>query len=187
MTCLLMARHGQTDWNLQGRYQGQADPPLNKNGLAQAKALATQFATNSIDAVYSSDLKRALDTARIIAARLKLDARVDRRLREIGLGEWEGMYFDDILEKYPEEWRMREIDPLNARAPGGETLAELAERVWSFADETSRLYPKATLLVISHGLAIAALLCRARTIPIQEAYLNIPENAEIIDILWPPV
>ncbi len=186
MTRFLLARHGQTDWNQQGRYQGHADPPLNRTGKAQAVDLASQVASSSIEAVYSSDLRRAVETARIIASRLHVESRVDRRLREIGLGEWEGMLIGDIMEKYPQEWRMREIDPLNARSPGGETLGELADRVVSFAGETSRLRPNATLLVISHGLAIAALYCLAKAIPVGEAYQNIPDNAKIIEILWNP-
>ncbi len=185
MTRLLLARHGQTDWNLQGRYQGHEDPPLNSIGRAQAEELASQVIDRSVAAVYSSDLNRALVTARIIADRLGVETRIDRRLREIGLGDWEGMYIDDIVEQYPLEWDMRKKDPLNARPPGGETLAELAERMVSFADEVSSLFPDKSLVVISHGLAIASLYCRANSIPTGEAYQNIPDNARILEIDWP--
>jgi broad specificity phosphatase PhoE len=154
--------------------------------MAQAEILASQVVDRSVETVYCSDLIRALETARVIAARLGVETRVDRRLREIGLGDWEGMYIDDIIEKYPREWALRKSDPLNARPPGGETLAELADRVESFADELSKLHPSATLVVISHGLAIAALYCRANAIPIGEAYQNIPDNAVVLETCWPP-
>lgn len=186
MTRLLLARHGQTDWNQQGRYQGHEDPPLNNIGREQAATLASLVSDRAIAAVYSSDLIRARDTARIIAARLGVEAREDRRLREIGLGDWEGMYIDDIVKQYPEEWSMRSTDPLNARPPGGETLAELADRVRSFADEVSWRYPCAMLMIVSHGLAIATLYCQANGIPVGEAYGNIPENAVVLEINWPP-
>jgi broad specificity phosphatase PhoE len=184
MTRLLFARHGQTDWNLQGRYQGHEDTHINDIGRAQAVELALQVIDRSVAAVYSSDLIRALETASIIASRLGVETRVDRRLREIGLGIWEGMYIDDIVEQYPLDWARRKDDPLNARPPGGESLAELAERMVSFADEASNLYPDATLVVVSHGLAIASLYCRANSIPTGEAYQNIPDNGRILEIDW---
>jgi broad specificity phosphatase PhoE len=185
MTRLLLARHGLTDWNQQGRYQGHADPPLNHIGRAQAEILASQVLDHSVEVVYSSDLIRALETAQFIASRLGVETRTDQRLREIHLGEWEGMYIDDIIVKYPKEWDMRKTDPMNARPPGGETLAELDERMRSFADEVSLLYPSSALVVVSHGLAIATLYCRVNSIPIDDAYQNIPDNARILEIIWP--
>jgi broad specificity phosphatase PhoE len=116
MTRLLLVRHGETDWNTTGRFQGQADPPLNANGRAQAASLAAQLAQTRIGAIYSSDLQRARDTAEIVARKLGMTVRVDRRLREINQGEWDGMLTTDIIARYPVEWAAREWIPENAKA-----------------------------------------------------------------------
>jgi len=186
MTKLLIARHGQTDWNLTGRYQGHADTPLNETGRLQARYLASQVPKDSIVSVYSSDLVRASETAQIIASKLNLGVVVDPRLREIRLGVWEGMYFDDIVLQYPEEWARRQNDPLNAHPPEGESLSELADRLKEFMDEVLKLHPNHSVLLISHGLTLATLFCLANGIPLGEAYQNIPDNGKIFEIHWPP-
>ena len=129
MTRFWLARHGETDWNLEGRFQGQADPPLNAKGLEQAHTLADRLVGESIAAIYCSDLQRARRTAQIIGKRLRLKPKVDKRLREISLGAWEGMQKEQIQSVYSELWQRRKLDPLNVPAPGGENLLELAERV----------------------------------------------------------
>ena len=96
MTEIWIVRHGQTDWNVEGRYQGQADRPLNAVGLAQAQQAAEQLRGRDFAAIYSSDLQRARVTAEIIAGQLGLPVQVDRRLREVNQGEWEGLLTADI-------------------------------------------------------------------------------------------
>src|SRR5581483_12433051 len=88
MTTLLLVRHGETDWNSERRWQGHADEPLNETGRAQAREVADELADRSIDAVYSSDLSRARETAEIIAARLGLSVTTDARLGEVDVGDW---------------------------------------------------------------------------------------------------
>ena len=111
MTPLWLVRHGETDWNLAGRWQGQSPhaPPLNPVGQAQAEALLTQLNGFVFDAVYSSDLLRALQTAEIAAAKLRLPVQIEPRLREINQGKWEGMLGSDVARQYPAEWAAREI------------------------------------------------------------------------------
>jgi broad specificity phosphatase PhoE len=185
MTLLLLVRHGETDWNREGRYQGQADPPLNETGRAQAESLARQLEGRSLEAIYSSDLQRAYDTARRIASRLGLPLQVDRRLREINQGEWEGMLVTDIMARYPTEWASRQQDRLHTRPPGGETLVELAQRLWVAVDEIALRYPVGPVLIVSHGLALATLLCRVDGIPLEQAHTLIPDNALVKQITWP--
>jgi len=187
MTKFLLVRHGQTDWNQLGRYQGHVDTPLNDTGRSQARILASQVPKDSIAAIYSSDLIRALETAKIIASKLNARVFIDHRLREIRLGEWEGMYIDDIVNKYPQDWSWRQIDPVNARSPRGESLGELADRLNEFMDEVVELNPGDQVMLVSHGLASATLLCLANGIPLGEAYQNIPDNGKIIEIYWPPL
>jgi 2,3-bisphosphoglycerate-dependent phosphoglycerate mutase len=123
-----LVRHGQTDWNVEGRFQGQAEMPLNETGEDQVKELAQKLRKTNFHGIYSSDLKRALDTARYLANGNHV--QIDRRLREVNQGEWEGMLYGSIKDLYPAHMQKRREDPLNARPPGGESLAELADRVW---------------------------------------------------------
>lgn len=185
MTQLIVVRHGETDWNRDGRYQGQADPPLNEQGRAQAGMLADELAGESFEAIYSSDLQRAVETARIIARRPGLPVSLDKRLREIDQGEWEGLPVDEIAARYPQLWAGRQHDALHTRPPGGETLSEVAARVWAAADDIARLHPGGRVLIVSHGLALATLLVRARGVPLERAYDYVPGNAQAEEIWWP--
>jgi len=185
MTQLFLARHGETDWNREGRFQGQADPPLNAAGQAQARALAERLAGQSFDAIYTSDLRRAVETAQIVAQGLGLSVWVDTRLREVNQGEWEGILASDIAVRYPKEWESRQQDPVNARPPGGETIAEVACRVWAAVDDIAGRYPTGSVLIVSHALALATLLCRASNLPLEQAYHLAPANGRHDIIQWP--
>src|SRR6185369_6866034 len=102
MTTILLARHGETDWNVERRVQGHSDTPLNDRGRQQACALAEELAGESIDAVYSSDLLRAHETARIVAEQRGLGVTSIRDLRERHFGTWEGLTDEEIFERYPD-------------------------------------------------------------------------------------
>jgi alpha-ribazole phosphatase len=184
MTTLALVRHGQTDWNLEGRYQGQTDLPLNAAGLEQARALAASLDGRAFDAIYSSDLQRAEVTARIIAERLKLPLHTDPRLREINQGEWEGMLVAEIKTRYAQVWTTRLDDPENSRSPGGESIGEVSQRMWEAADDIARQWPDGKILVVSHGMALATLLVKARGLSFTEVFKLIPENTRIIEIEW---
>jgi len=186
MSELWLVRHGQTDWNLEGRYQGQADVPLNETGLAQARCLADSLTGKVFKALYSSDLTRARQTAEILGGRLGLTPCIDIRLREIDQGEWEGMAFHDIVSQYTGEINARSLDPVHQRAPGGESVAEVAARVSQAANDIAHQYPHGPVLIVLHGLALATLTCQARSIPLAKIYEHIPENASPEVIQWPP-
>ena len=98
---LLLVSHAQTDWNVQGRFQGHTDIPLNEHGRRQAKLWQKRLASEAIHAVVASDLLRAAQTAAILAAPHGLDIRTDRRLRELSFGDWEGLTYAEIQERYP--------------------------------------------------------------------------------------
>jgi broad specificity phosphatase PhoE len=183
---LHLIRHGQTDWNVQGRYQGQADMPLNPTGLSQARALAEDLEGQVFTAIYSSDLQRARQTAQILANRLGLVLRLDVRLREIHQGDWQGLLVSDLAQRYAAEMAARREDPVSARAPGGESVGEVAARVYDAADEIARNHPLGRVLVVSHGLALATLIARGRHIPLEQVYALIPDNAHPSVITWPP-
>ena len=135
MTTILLARHGETEWNREERYQGHADPPLNETGRAQAEELAERLAAEPIDAVYSSDLRRAAETAGIVGARLGLPVEHEPGLREIDVGSWQGLTKAQI-DGHP--W-------------DGETYEHHAERVTRALREIAARQPGRTVLVVSHG------------------------------------
>lgn len=184
MTQLCLIRHGQTDWNLAGRYQGQSDVPLNATGRAQAQAISQILKNQPFAALYSSDLGRARETAEIIGELLSLPVRLEPGLREIHQGEWEGQLSTIIQARYADLWHERLVDPASVRPPGGETVGEVAARVWAALDEIARQHPNAAVLIVSHGLAIATALCKTQNIAVGQAHKHIPENAEPIWVAW---
>src|SRR5512140_2223440 len=180
MTELWLIRHGQTDWNLEGRYQGQGDMPLNATGLAQAEAFAASLDGQRFAALYSSDLQRAFQTALAISRKTGLPILPEVRLREIHQGQWQGRTLDEVRAIYNEsaQARREHIDPAAARAPGGESVLEVSQRMAAAADSIARAHPGQRVLVVSHGLALATLLCQAQCIPISEVYSHIPDNTQ---------
>jgi broad specificity phosphatase PhoE len=186
MTSLCLVRHGQTNWNVEGRWQGFADQPLNLTGLAQATQVATELAGYHFDAIYSSGLARAHATAQAIAQNHNMPVLSDHRLREINMGEWEGQLGVDIPALYPKEWAERLYSPLTSRPPGGESLIDLSKRVLPAINELVARHPTGPVLVVSHGLALAVFLCQVDAIPLDQAYDHIPKNARPIWLDWQP-
>jgi len=155
MTTLLLVRHGETDWNRDGRWQGGSDTRLNDLGREQARALADELDGN-IDAVYSSDLARARETADIVAAKLGLEVRLDPRLRERGFGSWEGLTTIEIEERFTDAHR-RWLAGEGAGADDAETFEDFSTRVEDFLSDVLRLHPGKEILVISHGGSIRVI------------------------------
>jgi broad specificity phosphatase PhoE len=153
---LFLARHGETDWNVAGRWQGHTDVPLNATGRAQAAALAERLRGEGIAAVAASDLARARHTAEIVAGALGLAvALVDPDLREQRYGHFEGLTPRECEARHPEAWARYVADP-KAGPPGGESRAALLERVVRGIGAAARLSGRA--LVVTHGGALRALL-----------------------------
>ena len=180
-----LVRHGQTDWNVQRRYQGHTDIPLNALGRAQALELAEGINGSQIAAIYSSDLSRALETAGILAQHTQSPVTPDRRLREIAMGKWEGRTLAEVSQGLPEGSTGLAYTEAHTRAPGGESLTEVAERVRSFADEIAERHAGQIVLVVTHGLSLAALRCLAVGLPLAEAIDLVPDNCSIVRIFWP--
>jgi 2,3-bisphosphoglycerate-dependent phosphoglycerate mutase len=145
MTTLLLARHGETDWNRELRIQGSSDIALNELGREQALALAEELADVPLDAIYASDLSRAQATAAAVAATHGLDVRLDARLRERSFGSWEGLTREDIAA-FPEGSRH-----------DGESDEEVRARVLEAVQEIARAHPGQQVLVVSHGGALNTL------------------------------
>lgn len=160
---VLLARHGQTDDNLEPlRAQGFSDTPLNATGLAQAHALAERIASPEFPAVaslWASDLSRARTTAQIVGERIGLDPTLDPRLREGDRGDWEGHLFVDLAREQPDVYAAWMHPSPEFRFPGGESLAEHAERVWQALSEISARGPLPALVVCHRG-SIRTVQCR---------------------------
>lgn len=146
MTKLLLARHGETDWNRDGRWQGWADPPLNETGRAQARTLAAQLAPTPLDAIYSSDLRRARETAEILAERHALEVVLDAGLREVDVGSWSGLTRTEIEERFP-----------GGERPDGETREQHAARILAAVERIARQHPGGSILLVSHGGTLRAV------------------------------
>jgi probable phosphoglycerate mutase len=157
---LFLARHGETDWNRAGRWQGQTDIPLSDAGRAQARALGAGLVGRGIVAVHTSDLQRATETAEIVARTLGVAVfNVDARLRERGFGCFEGLSREECAERHPDAWA-RYLADRRATPPGGEPQSEVAARVVAALTELARA-PRAAgeaTLVISHGGAIRTFI-----------------------------
>lgn len=157
---MFLVRHGQSTWNREHRIQGQLDPPLSADGRRQAELLASRLAGRRFDGHYSSDLKRAFETAEIIASRVGIQPEPERALREIYLGEWEGLRTDEIAERYPREWSRWVEEPDWNVVPGGEPEADFGARVSGAIDDLMHRYESKDVLVVTHGGVIQAALHR---------------------------
>jgi alpha-ribazole phosphatase len=185
MTELILVRHGETDWNTQGRYQGQSDVPLNEAGRVQADRLAASLQGQAIAAIYSSDLRRARETAEALARSSGAPLHFDPRLREIDQGEWEGMLFDEIQRRYAESFQRRRRDPLRVAPPGGETVGQVRERVLEAVQDIRRRHPGGRVAIISHGLALALVKVHFEGLPIERVWDHIPDNAAPLALRLP--
>ena len=158
MKRLLLIRHGQTDWNVEGRWQGHLDQPLNATGLEQARELGQYLSTRPISAVYSSDLARARVTAEQIAGRHGLTVNSDVRWREQDLGVFQGMTTSEISVKYPEDLRQLRENYLDFAPPKAETRRAMQERALAAYTDVLNREPGEQIAIVSHGGTIRVLL-----------------------------
>lgn len=156
-TRLVVVRHGETAWNVASRIQGHADSPLTEAGLAQARAIASRLATERFDALVSSDLGRARQTAAAIAERTGLAVVADARLRERSFGVGEGLTYGEIDTQYPDVFsRVRETDP-DYVIPGGESRRQVFERVRDAFESLANEWAGRQVAVVCHGGVLASL------------------------------
>jgi probable phosphoglycerate mutase len=158
---LVLVRHGETIWNEEGRLQGATDVPLSQRGRAQAARLAERLAGQTFAAIYASDLRRASETAAILAASHDLPVRLDPRLREQSKGVWEGLTWPDIEERYPDDLARWEVD--RDHPPGGAESASAVEaRVRAALAAIRAAHPgDEAVLLVGHGMTLRTLICVA--------------------------
>ncbi len=185
-TRVVAVRHGETEWNVGSRVQGQLDIPLNAHGRWQADRLAEALVDEGIAAIWSSDLLRARQTAEAVAARLGLPVVTDTGLRERGFGVFEGLTFAEIAERWPvesERWRRR--DPAFGAA-GGETLADFFARTVAAAGRLAAARPGETIAVVAHGGVMDCLYRAATRVALDAPRSWLLGNASINRLLHTP-
>lgn len=178
-TRIYLIRHGETEWNEAGRYQGHRDVELSPRGLKQAILLRERLQKENIKAVYASDLRRARETAIIIAEAHGLMVNELPSLRELNFGLWEGLTYQEIAIQYPEEWKKWLADPGNIRVPGGESYLELQDRVYQTFLKIVARHPGENLAIVAHGGPLRVIICKVLGLGIEGLWRFRIDNGSI--------
>jgi len=162
----LLVRHGETTWNQENRWQGQADVPLSEAGRAQARLLARRLLADGrqVHALYASDLSRAFETAEILSETLRIPPTPDSGWREMNIGVWSGLTTTEVIERHAVEWeRLRAGEDLPRG--GGETFAQFQERLLQSAQRLAQQHAGEQIVIVTHGGAVRAFLLHCRNLP----------------------
>ncbi|HNS74087.1 MAG TPA: histidine phosphatase family protein [bacterium] len=176
---LIAVRHGETDFNAERRMQGHLDVPLSETGRVQAQAAAARLADESIDKIYSSDLQRALETARIIHDGREIELVTDLRLREFHMGTFQGMTLSEAREKHGDAWERFFIHDADFALPGGQSRNQKQVEIASFMEEVVRSQAGGRMLVVTHGGILIAMLRHVLGIPASHYFRVSIENTGI--------
>ena len=167
MGTLLIVRHGETEWNAEGRIQGHTDIGLSENGAQQARSLGQRLADRQIDVAYSSDLKRTSETARLALGDRNVVLNETPRLREYHKGIFEGMTLTEIQTQFPDEYPKYLEKDLSYAPEGGETTRDVSTRMASIIQEIKAKHLDETVLVVSHGGALRAAMVSLLGMPLE--------------------
>ncbi len=178
-TEFIVVRHGQTIWNTETRFQGHTDVPLNDCGREQARAVARRLAKVRIDAAYCSNLGRCVETARIILEGHSLTAVQRPDLQEASHGLWEGMTQKEVEDRYPEQVRLRLLDPEHYGASEGEAMGQTQERLWGAVLDIAGKHPDSVVLLVTHGGPVRALVSKVLDLDLTRCYRIGIANAAI--------
>lgn len=179
MSKVYIVRHGESVWNLEQRLQGGQDPALSDAGYRQAARVARALEGLGVAAVYSSPLRRASETARVIAEALRVPLRMHGDLREIGMGEWEGLPYPELLGRHGEAYRAWIAAPADCPPPGGEPLAVFADRVMAALTEVREKYPREDTVLVTHGVVARVLLARTLGLDLNRIYRMRVSNCSV--------
>jgi 2,3-bisphosphoglycerate-dependent phosphoglycerate mutase len=153
-------RHGQSTWNHEHRIQGQLDPPLSDEGFRQAALLGRRLAGRTFAGFYSSDLRRAIETSRVIGEAIGVEPTPMPELREIYLGEWEGLHTEELAPRFPQAWASWTQEPNWDLVPGGEGSSPFEARVEVALDSIFKRHQEGDVLAVTHGGVIQVALHR---------------------------
>lgn len=158
MTEIILARHGETEWNVSEVFRGRIDIELNQTGIKQAELLAEYLSDLKLDAIYSSPLKRALTTAEMIASYHKLDVEITPGLIDFDYGKWQGLPHQEVKDKYKELYAQWIRNPHQVKIPAGESLDEVRKRAIGVIDNVIAKY-EGTVVLVSHRVVNKVLIC----------------------------
>jgi phosphoserine phosphatase len=159
MTRIYLVRHGTTDWNREEIFRGRIDCPLNEMGRAEARALAGAFQEISLEAVFSSPLSRAKETAQALAESHGLSVIAETAFQDIDFGEWHGLPLREVRERYPELYRTWREKPQTVTFPGGESLPQVRDRAWEGLLGVARRHEGQTVFIVTHRVVTKVLIC----------------------------
>ena len=163
---LILARHGETEVNRLGNIQGVGPAPLNETGRRQAARLAHALGTDAPFSLYSSPLRRALETAQAVAEQMGAEIVPDDGLSEMDVGEFEGLSGPQLRERFPEVMRMWDQDAAHAVMPGGESLSDVRDRAWQTLQRLAERHPSDTVVAVTHNFTIQTIICTALGMPL---------------------
>jgi len=158
LTEIILARHGETEWNVHEVFRGRIDVELNQTGIKQAELLAEHLSHLKLDAVYSSPLKRALKTAEIIARYHKLEVEIAPALIDCDFGQWQGLRLQEVKDRYKELYAEWGNSPQLVRIPEGESLNDVRERALGVVNEAAAKH-KGTIVLVAHRVVNKVLIC----------------------------
>lgn len=182
MIRLLLVRHGETEWNVQHRYQGQSDVPLSELGRKQANCLARRLVNEKVGASYASDLKRAWETASIIEMKIGTGIIPEPRLREMNFGVFEGLTFHEAQVRHPDimaAW----LKDYNQPPPDGEQLNVFSARVMSFLDDLQKKHSDQTILIVAHGGPLSEMIRLVLGLPSERRWSFAMDNASLSELI----
>jgi len=167
LTKVIFIRHGQTEWNVTGRYQGQSDVQLSEEGRQQAVKLAENFPVEKVDAIYASDLQRAMVTAETIAKRFGLSVQAELAFRELSFGDWEGLTYQQIVDKWEDAMANFLQHPDILEIPGGESFPAVQQRAVTRLNDLIEKHDGQTIVIVAHGAVLRTMLAAALHMPLQ--------------------
>ena len=172
MTRLVLIRHGQTAWNKSGKYQGQSDVALSEEGLEQARCLAEHFPVEKLDAVYASDLSRAMVTAETVAQKFDLDVRPEPAFRELSFGKWEGLTYAEIVAGWPDAMANFLTHPDIMEIPQGESFPQVQQRAMARLREIVAEHEPHdhTVGIFAHGAVLRTILTGIMQMPLSQVW-----------------
>lgn len=183
MKKLILIRHGETGFSLKGRYCGTQDVPLTKKGMYQAASLHKRFKKIHVDGVYSSDLTRCADTAKIVFDGQAI--RLRKGLREIDFGDVSGLRYRDLKKKFPEIYDIWLKAPLRLKMPRGESLVDFKRRVEGAFSRIIKKNPGKVIAIVSHGGAIRVMLLKLQKMGLEKMWEieQLPAAVNIVDFI----
>jgi probable phosphoglycerate mutase len=182
MALFYFLRHGETAWNAEGRWCGRTDVPLSDAGRRQAQLLAVRLQPILVEALYSSPLGRALETARIVGKAMGREPLVDHRLVELNYGAWEGSTYEESKRASPDLYRAWEADPARVAPPQGESGEQLIERVKPFLADVAQRHPSGNVVVVCHRTLCRLTACHIMGVPLSEYRKRIPMDNAALNI-----